>query len=168
MKNLEKIIESKVKIRFPDCDPFNHLNNSRYLDYFMNTREDQLLEYYDFDLHKLARNEGISWVVAQNQIAYLVPATLRETVVIETHLINKGDKHLELEALMWNENKSVLKAVLWSKFVHFDLKTQKSRVHSPELMNFFNQIENPLSSHFTFEKRVENIRHSGSIQPVKL
>lgn len=43
MKQLKKIIESKVKIRFPDCDPFNHLNNSKYIDYFINAREDQLI-----------------------------------------------------------------------------------------------------------------------------
>ena len=43
MKQLEKTIESKVKIRFPDCDPFNHLNNSKYIDYIINAREDHLL-----------------------------------------------------------------------------------------------------------------------------
>ena len=32
MKPLER--ESEVVIRFPDCDPFRHLNNSRYVDYF--------------------------------------------------------------------------------------------------------------------------------------
>ena len=33
------------KIRFNDGDLFGHLNNSRYLDYFINAREDHLKEY---------------------------------------------------------------------------------------------------------------------------
>ena len=28
--------------RFSDCDPFGHLNNARYIDYFINAREDHL------------------------------------------------------------------------------------------------------------------------------
>ncbi|MEO5777309.1 MAG: acyl-CoA thioesterase [Flavobacterium sp.] len=162
MKQLEKIIESKVKIRFPDCDPFNHLNNSKYIDYIINAREDQLVEFYDFDIYKLAQQEGISWVVAQNQIAYLSPATLMETVTIQTQLIFCNEKTLVLEALMWNEDKSILKAILWSKFIHFNLKTKKSEIHSEELMNLFKQIENPLNEPIAFEKRVENLRFSNT------
>ena len=160
MKQLEKIIESIVKIRFPDCDPFNHLNNSKYIDYFINAREDQLKTFYDFDIYKLAQEKGISWVVAQNQIAYLAPATIMETVTIQTQLLFYNDKILVLEALMWNESKTILKAVLWSKFIHFNLKTKKSEAHSEELMSFFRQIENPLEQTITFEKRVENLRFS--------
>ena len=160
MKQLENIIESKVKIRFPDCDPFNHLNNSKYIDYIISAREDQLLEYYDFDIYKLAQQKEISWVVAQNQIAYLYPATLMETVTIQTQLIFCNDKMLMLEALMWNEDKTVLKAVLWSKFIHFNLKTKKSEIHSEELMTLFKQIENPLKDQASFEKRIENLRFS--------
>lgn len=164
MKQLAKILESKVKIRFPDCDPFNHLNNSKYIDYIIGAREDQLLEHYDFDIYQLAREKGISWLVAQNQIAYLAPATLMETVTIQTQLIFCNSKVLTLEALMWNEDKTVLKAVLWSKFIHFNLKTQKSEIHSVELMSLFNQVENPLIEQIPFEKRVAKIRLSNVIQ----
>ena len=162
MKQLEKILESKAKIRFPDCDPFNHLNNSKYIDYIISAREDHLLEFYDFDIYKLAQEKGISWVVAQNQIAYLAPATLMETVTIQTQLIFCNEKSLVLEALMWNEDKSILKAILWSKFIHFNLKTKKSEVHSEELMSLFKQVENPLSKPIAFEKRVENLRSSNA------
>ena len=159
MKQLEKIVESKVKIRFPDCDPFNHLNNSKYIDYFINAREDHLLTHYDFDLHKLAREKGISWVVFQNQIAYLIPATLMEITTIQTQLIFCDEKSLLLEALMWNENKTSLKAILWSKFVHFDLRTKKSQIHSDELMDFFKQIENAPGESITFENRVKSLKY---------
>jgi len=47
---MNKIVKSKAKIRFQDCDPHNHLNNAQYIDYFMNAREDQLIEHFDFDI----------------------------------------------------------------------------------------------------------------------
>lgn len=167
MKKLEKVIESRVKIRFPDCDPFNHLNNSKYIDYIINAREDQLLSFYEFDIHKLAKEQGISWVVAQNQIAYLFPATLMETVTIQTQLIGFTDKTLTVEALMWDENKTNLKAVLWTKFFHYDLKINRSTIHSDELMGFFKQVENPLQEPFTFEERMEQLRLARRIAPSK-
>lgn len=160
MKQLEKTIESKVKIRFPDCDPFNHLNNSKYIDYIINAREDHLLEFYDFDIYKLVQEKGISWVVGQNQIAYLNPAILMETVIIQTQLIFFNEKTLLLEAFMWNADKTVLKAVLWSKLIHINLMTKKSEINSEELMTFFKQVENPLNEPISFEKRVENLRFS--------
>ena len=155
---MKKLLESKVKIRFPDCDPFNHLNNSRYLDYMINAREDQLLENYGFDVYKVAKETGLSWVVAQNQIAYLFPAFLMEEVVIESQLLQVNDKSLLIEARMWDSGKKVLKTVLWTTLVHYDLKTNRSAVHSEDLMEFFKQIHNPLEQEITFEKRLEEIK----------
>jgi YbgC/YbaW family acyl-CoA thioester hydrolase len=162
MKTMEKIAESKVKIRFNDCDPFNHLNNSKYIDYIINAREDHLISYYDFDIHKVART-GISWVVAQNQIAYITPANPMEVVTIQTQLIYSDEKSLLMEGVMWNEEKTILKAVLWSKFIHIDFKTKKSHIHSIELMNLFKQIENPLTEPVNFEGRIKNLKHSKTI-----
>lgn len=34
--------KSTAKIRFIDCDPIGHLNNSKYLDYMLNAREDHV------------------------------------------------------------------------------------------------------------------------------
>ena len=39
MKKLLDTLQSTVKIRFQDCDPFNHLNNAAYLNYFVNARD---------------------------------------------------------------------------------------------------------------------------------
>lgn len=155
----KKVLESKMKIRFHDCDPFNHLNNSKYIDYIITAREDQLLDNYDFDLYKLAHEKGIGWVAAQTQISYMAPVFPMEEVTIQTQLIACSEKSLLLEAFMWNTDKTVLKAVMWTKLVHFNLVTQKSHVHSEELMQFFMEIVNPLLPEVSFEERVKNLKH---------
>lgn len=166
MENFQKVLENKTKIRFSDCDPFNHLNNSRYIDYFMYAREDQLLLHYDFDLYKLARERGIGWVVAQNQIAYLNPALLMETVVIQTRLLAYGNKNITFEAVMWNEDKTLVKSVLWSDLIHYNLKTQRSEVHAEDLMNLFKEIENPVNEVRSFGDRVASLRMNKKQSPV--
>ncbi len=68
MKELKKVLEIKMKSRFHDCDHFNHLNNSRYIDYIVTARGDQLMDNYDFDIYKLAQEKGIGWVSALSHI----------------------------------------------------------------------------------------------------
>jgi len=159
MSDLKKTLESRMKIRFHDCDPFNHLNNSRYIDYIITARGDQLIENYNFDIYKLARNEGIGWVFAQTHISYVSPAFLMEEVVIQTQMIAFTDKTLLVEALMLNHDKSILKAALWTRLAHFNLKTQRSLSHSDDLMQFFQLIVNPPVADIKFEERIKSLKY---------
>lgn len=68
---MRKELKNTVKVRFQDCNPFKHLNNSKYLDYFLNMREDQLIEYYDIDIYKHLEDTGNGWLIASNQISYI-------------------------------------------------------------------------------------------------
>ena len=123
MQATSKLWESKALIRFSDCDPFNHLNNARYIDYFINAREDQLLANINFNIYHFAAEYGLGWVVSKNQIAYLKPAFLMETVVIDSALLRLGATDLWVEMKMWNEPKDKLKSVMWMNLVHINIKT---------------------------------------------
>ncbi|WP_298897086.1 acyl-CoA thioesterase [uncultured Psychroserpens sp.] len=150
---LPKIVSSKTKIRFQDCDPFNHLNNGSYINYFMNHREDQLVEHYNVDIYKMAQQIGKSWVSSSNQIAYLKPAFLMETVTIESQLIYYDSSQLKVEMRMYNEDKSQLKAVIWCSFVHFNLLKQSRETHSEDLIGLFKSIVTPINAD-KFEDRL--------------
>ena len=155
---LIKTPESIALIRFPDCDPFNHLNNSRYIDYFINAREDHLQQHYSLNIYAYGKQHGKSWVVGQNQITYLKPAILMETVVIQSTILELTETDILVEMMMWNKDKTQLKAVLWSKFVHFNLLTQKRDTHSNELMEYFTPLVNTLPEKMDFEQRVGQLR----------
>ena len=160
MESKQKTWESQYLIRFPDCDPFNHLNNSRYLDYFINAREDHLLRYHQFNIYEYAKEKGISWVVSKNQIIYLRPALLMETVTIQTSLLRMDNREILVEMSMWNRDKSVMKAFLWTQFVHFNLITQRREVHSAELMAWFEPYNVSLPQNVQFEERLAQIKSS--------
>lgn len=140
------------------CDPFNHLGNTRYLDYFISAREDHVLQSYGFDIYEHAAQTGESWVVAQNQIAYLSPARPMEKVLIQSSILewNTGDILVEMQ--MWNEVCSKMKALLWTRYVHVNLRTQKRASHSEHLTDLFKPWENPLPRKMTFEERMGGIR----------
>ncbi len=153
-----KTPESTAIIRFPDCDPFNHLNNSKYIDYFINERENHLIEVYDFNVYQYANKNGISWFVTQNQIAYFVPALLMEKVIISTTILEWNKSDILVEMQMWNIDKTVLKSVLWTKFTHYDLVNKRRISHNEFLNKKFKKYENPIHEKQNFENRINRIK----------
>jgi len=155
---MKKVLESKAKVRFQDCDPFNHLNNSKYIDYFINAREDQLVDNYDLDIYKLAFTEGVSWVVGSNQICYLKPASTMETITISTQVIDYSPNSIQVELRMYNEEKTELKAIMWSRFVHIDMKTKRSIQHASKYLELFESVKVPVMEQI-FEERIAAIKN---------
>lgn len=151
---MTKTPDSIHTIRFMHCDPFNHLGNTRYLDYFINAREDHVLHNYEFDIYEHAAKTGESWVVAQNQIAYLAPARAMEKVVIQSSILEWNSSDVLVEMQMWNEARTKMKSLLWTRYVHVNLRVQKRAPHSVFVSALFKPLENPLPRKIDFEERL--------------
>ncbi len=146
-----------MRVRFQDCDPFNHLNNSKYIDYFINAREDQILEEYHLDLFDLAFKHKIGWVVSSNQIAYLFPAFPNEKLVIESQLIDFNQKSIFFESRMWDEKMSRIKSLAWFRLVHVHLEKPGSLEHNAEFMKLFESVVTPVDEK-VFEARIASFK----------
>lgn len=81
-----------IHVRFSDCDMLQHVNNAVYLNYFEETR-----------IHYFRQLLGIDWdwnhygfLLRKNELEYLKPVFLNDTVVIECFLKHIGDKSFTL------------------------------------------------------------------------
>jgi acyl-CoA thioester hydrolase len=140
MTELNREPESRMSIRFQDCDPFAHLNNARFLDYFINAREDHLVQAYGFNLYAKAKELKCNWVVTRHQIAYLAPANLNETVLIRTSLRRYTDQAVMMEGRMYDNAGARLKALLWTEFTYVSIETGRSIKHPQEILDFLKEI----------------------------
>ncbi|RLD22181.1 MAG: acyl-CoA thioesterase [Bacteroidetes bacterium] len=157
MSDLPKLLSSSTIIRFQDCDPYKHLNNIKYLEYFINAREDQVLEAYDLDIYNIAITQGVGWVTAQNQIAYIRAAVMKEKVEITSKIIQFAPRAMSVEFQMLNADTGKLKSIMWSKFVHIDMRTGKSLEHNAYFMEMFTKLTVSVDADH-FEARVKAIR----------
>lgn len=155
--NSATILESKSIIRFHDCDPFNHLNNSSYIDYFFNHRNDEVQAVHNIDVYAMAKKTGKSWVSSVNQIAYLNPAVTNEVVTIQSQMIQFSDTELLVEMRMYNEDKTQIKAVFWASLVYFNFIRKKREKHDDDLMQQFEEALTPVKA-TTFEKRIAELK----------
>lgn len=159
---MEKFLESIYTVRFNDCDPFGHLNNSKYIDYFLNAREDHLKAHYDIDLKKWAE-KGWAFVVSAHEIRYVRAATYNESVVIRSALIGSGDSWLQVEMVMFGADRE-LKAILWTVFTRIHPATGKRIQHPPDFQPWIDQA---LVEEIPVEKglaaRVESLRKEAQL-----
>jgi YbgC/YbaW family acyl-CoA thioester hydrolase len=132
-------LETSYTIRFNDCDPFAHLNNSKYIDYMLNAREDHLKQFHQLNLDEFYKR-GAGWVVTGHEILYLRPANYNETVVIQSDLLEAGEADLLVEMRMWDETKTILKSILWTRFACVNIKTGRRDNHTPEFMEMLKDL----------------------------
>lgn len=132
---------SEYTIRFSDCDPFGHLNNARYIDYFLHAREEHLRQTYDLDLQQFYQ-QGMLWVVGSHEIIYLKPAVYAEKVAIQSTLIQLSEDQLMVEMVMRDTSKGTIKSILWTRFFPINAKTGKKEKHTAAFMELARPMEN--------------------------
>ena len=156
LNNPPLVLESETRIRFQDCDPFGHLNNAAFFNLLINAREDQLMEHYGWDLYAFSKTMGTGWVVGKHEIIYRKPALVHEMVRVRSQLIFNGPKNLLVELAMYDSKDSHLKAILWTTFVHVDLKTGRPVPHHEDLQPFLSAVTKP-AGHERLHDRVKEI-----------
>jgi acyl-CoA thioester hydrolase len=153
--------ESRVIIRFQDCDPLQHLNNAKYFDYYFNAREDQVAKLYDFNPGQLFRELKTSWVVYQHQIAYIRPALVSEWVRIISRLIYVNEDTTVTEYIMTDDGKTHLKNVLWVTSKYVSVLTGKRIPHDESVTELLQTILVPNIDFLSlnFNDRIKDIKH---------
>jgi acyl-CoA thioester hydrolase len=158
-RELVKEPETIAQIRFQDCDPLGHLNNARYLDYFLNARMDQVQQAYGLSPYERQAVTAASWVIKRNQIAYLRPAALGAEVRIRTRIVHFTDTSFVVEGLMLDRSARHLMAFLWTEFVYVNVTSGRPTRHPDQWYDLLRAVvvdDGYDASDFT--RRVEQTR----------
>jgi acyl-CoA thioester hydrolase len=151
---MNKIPFSRHRIRFKDCDPLGHLYNTRFIEYMLEAREDQILDNYGLNLMEYSDQRKLAWVLIKHEINYLKEARRGEYVIISSALFNVTSKSLMVEYQMWNENQTQLKALLWSRFLHLDLKFMRVVDHPEDIQELLESLTIELKAS-SIEERIK-------------
>ncbi|WP_194777732.1 acyl-CoA thioesterase [Pararhodonellum marinum] len=139
-KHYPKETESRVVVRFQDCDPLRHLNNAKYFDYYFNAREDQVPKLYGVEMMDFIRKYEAAWVVYNHNIAYVRPAKVGEWIRIMTRLLWHNHNTVVVEYYMTDDNKGELKNILWSTMRYVTIKEGTTTDHKGDLKDYLGAI----------------------------
>ncbi|MFC5623937.1 acyl-CoA thioesterase [Algoriphagus winogradskyi] len=135
-KNYPTETESRVLIRFQDCDPLRHLNNAKYFDYFFNAREDQVPKLYGVEMMDFIKKYQAAWVIYNHNISYVKPAMVGEWVRIKSRIIWHNHNTVILEYYMTDDSEKQLKTLLWTTMRYVTLAEGKSTDHTGAVNEF--------------------------------
>lgn len=158
-KHYPKETESRVVIRFQDCDPLQHLNNAKYFDYFFNAREDQVPKLYGVEMIDFIRKYKSAWVVYNHNISYVRPAKVGEWVRIMSRLLWYNHNTIVVEYYMTDDTQKELKTVLWTTMRYVTVKEGASTDHEGSVLEFLKATSENLDiSNMTISERVKIIK----------
>ncbi|MEY2705180.1 MAG: hypothetical protein RL407_1242 [Bacteroidota bacterium] len=160
-KHYPKETESRVVIRFQDCDPLRHLNNAKYFDYFFNAREDQVPKLYGLEIIDMIREYKAAWVVYNHNISYIRPAMVGEWVRIMSRILWYNDNTILVEYYLTDDSKTQLKTLLWSTMRYVTLEEGKSTNHSGAVVDFLQATSLHLDPEaLSMRERVKELKQS--------
>ena len=142
MENLDQFTyHLPVRMRWKDIDEFRHVNNAVYLTYLEEVRFRYLEDAYKWDWQQ----NGI--ILANVNIDYLYPLTLRDTATIYTRIAEIRNKSFLMEYLIVAEqtNGKILANRATTTMVMFDYKAQKTFPIRKEVRAQFLAYEKPES-----------------------
>jgi YbgC/YbaW family acyl-CoA thioester hydrolase len=125
---------------FEDCDPFSHLNNTHYINYFLTAREEQLRTNGVLDIFEHVKATGNGWAVTAHNILYLKPSLLGEELEIWSRMLSFDRYKNLVEFVMICPEKNQLKSVMHSEFAYISIKKAKPVAIDDQMLNLFEQV----------------------------
>lgn len=135
-----KTMKSPKRVNFEDCDPFSHLNNANYINYFLTAREEQLRTNGVLNIFEHVKATGNGWAVTSHNILYLKPSLLGEELEIWSRMISFDSLRNLVEFVMICPEKKQLKSVMHSEFAYISIKKAKPVPLDDQMLGLFKEV----------------------------
>lgn len=135
-KNQFSIFESELRVRPDDIDMLNHVHSSKYLDYVLAARYEQMEKFYGMPLSYFFKM-GKGWVISKVNIQYKRPLVMNDTMIIKTGVLSINEKRCVVQFQIINKKTNKIASDGLFDFVLIDLKTQKAIPISAEMIEAY-------------------------------
>lgn len=136
IKNQYSIFESELNVRPDDIDMFNHVHNSKYLDYVLAARYEQMDKFYGMSWEDFAK-QGYGWVVTKVSIAFKRPLIMGDMMLIRTGIVEMNEKGCTVQFEIVNKKTNKVASDGTFDYVMIDLSTQRSAKVSEEMIKAY-------------------------------
>lgn len=128
--------KTSYKVRPDDIDMFQHVHNSKYFDYVMAARYDQMTEFYNMSMEEFMKR-GYGWVVRTAHIEYKRALKMGQEFTVETGIesINAKGCRVKFEIQIAKTKKTACDG--WFDYILIDIKTAKSVHVTQEMIDKF-------------------------------
>jgi len=124
---------SELKVRPDDIDMFQHVHNSKYLDFVMAARYEQMETCYGMSMEEFME-QGYGWVVKTAHVEYKRPLILGEQFTVSTWIISMDEKSSKVRFEIISLRTGKLCSDGWFDYVLIDIKTGRGMKITEEMI----------------------------------
>ncbi|TWR28820.1 acyl-CoA thioesterase [Mucilaginibacter pallidiroseus] len=122
--------ETEHRVRPDDIDMFRHVHNSRYFDYVLAARYEQMDRYYGMSMEKFMER-GFGWVVRTAHVDYKRALTMGDYFTVKTGIETINDKGCRVAFTLTNKATGKVCCDGYFDYVMIDMQTGRG-VKIPE------------------------------------
>ena len=130
------IFETALKVRPDDIDMFNHVHNSKYFDYVLAARYDQMEKFYKMPMEDFLKS-GFGWVVRTAHVDYKRPLILGDQLKIRTGILTINEKGCRVQFEIENVRTGKIASDGWFDYVLIDTTTGKGCKVSNDMISAY-------------------------------
>jgi thioesterase-3 len=134
--NEYSIFESQLKVRPDDIDMFNHVHNSKYFDYVLAARYDQMEEFYKMPMESFLAS-GYGWVVRTALVDFKRPLILGDVIKVRTGILTINEKGCRVQFEIENVRTKKIASDGWFDYVLIDINTGKGSKVNQEMIEAY-------------------------------
>lgn len=116
------IFESRVDVRPDDIDMNQHVHNSKYFDYVLTARYDQMERCYGMAMEAFLER-GFSWVVRASYIEHKRPLHIGDVALVQTGVMEIMNRGVKVGFEIHKESDSKLVAKGWLDYAMVSLES---------------------------------------------
>ncbi|MEM7146570.1 MAG: thioesterase family protein [Verrucomicrobiota bacterium] len=120
------VFETEMAVRPDDIDMNRHVHNSRYLDYVLAARFDQMKRCYGVAMEDFLER-GFSWFVKTAHVEHKRPLHLGDGIVVRTRMRTIGRREVTVDFEIVNRETERVSAEGWFAYLFVDAETGKPR-----------------------------------------
>jgi YbgC/YbaW family acyl-CoA thioester hydrolase len=125
---------TELKVRPDDIDMFNHVHNSKYFDYVLAARYEQMETCYGMSMEHFMEL-GYGWVVKTAHVEFKRPLTLGEYFKVTTGIISMNERSSKVSFEIISSKTGKICSDGWFDYVLIDIKTGRGMKITQEMMD---------------------------------
>ncbi len=135
MKTYSRFTTS-YRVRPDDIDMFQHVHNSKYFDYVLAARYDQMRDCYGVTMEDFM-DAGYGWVVRTAHVDYKRALVMGQEFTVETGITTMNSKGCRVSFEIKIKETNKLACDGWFDYVLIDIKTGKSTMVTQKMIDQF-------------------------------
>lgn len=124
---LKTAFETEMQVRPDDLDFFRHVHSSKYLDYLLAARFDQMERCYGLSMETFL-DRGLGWVVKTSHMEYKRPLGLGERFVVKTWIDSISGTDVEVRFEMRRLDSGKTLCLGWCHFTLVNVGTGRAEI----------------------------------------